>query len=136
MPATADDAAGRTRVRFDKWLWAARFYRTRQLAAQAIASGQAHIDGARVKPAHALKPGARVELRRDGFSWNIVVIALSDRRGSATEAAKLYAEAPESIAAREHERARRKSAAASVPRWPGRPTKRQRRKLQAFLNEA
>jgi ribosome-associated heat shock protein Hsp15 len=139
MRAKADatkTANASNRVRFDKWLWAARFYKTRSLAAQAIEAGQARIDGERVKAAHMLRPGARVVLRRAGLTWNVVVMALSDKRGGAAVAAKLYAEAPESAAARESEILRRKAATASAPLWEGRPTKRDRRKLQEFLDEA
>jgi ribosome-associated heat shock protein Hsp15 len=136
MRAKADAEAAARRVRFDKWLWAARFFRTRSLAAQAIDAGQARIEGERAKPAHIVKPGQRVALRRGGLAWSIVVIAVSERRGAATDAAKLYAEAPESAAAREHEIARRRAAAAIAPDWGGRPSKRDRRKLQEFLDEA
>ena len=136
MRATPDAANVPTRIRFDKWLWAARFYKTRSLAAHAIEAGQARIDREHVKAAHMVSPGARVALRRAGLEWKVLVIALSDRRGTAADAAKLYAEPPESIAARQSEIARRKAAATSAPNWDGRPTKRDRRKLQEFLDEA
>jgi ribosome-associated heat shock protein Hsp15 len=136
MRAKPEVAAAPQRVRFDKWLWAARFYKTRSLAAQAIDAGQARIDGERVKAAQPVRSGDRVVLRRAGLVWNVVVIALSDRRGGAVDAATLYAEAPESVAARESEIARRKGAVASSPVADGRPTKRDRRKLQEFLDEA
>jgi ribosome-associated heat shock protein Hsp15 len=136
MREKPDAANTSTRVRFDKWLWAARFYKTRALAAQAIEAGQARIDGEHVKAAHTVRSGARVALRRAGLAWNVVVIALSDRRGGAADAAKLYAESTESAAARDSEIARRKAEAASAPAWDGRPTKRDRRKLQDFLDEA
>jgi ribosome-associated heat shock protein Hsp15 len=136
MRAKPDAAIAPARVRFDKWLWAARFYKTRNLATQAIEAGQARIDGERVKAAHPLKPGARVLLRRAGLVWNVVVIALSDKRGGAATAAKLYGEPSESTAARESEIARRKAVAVSAPTSDGRPTKRDRRKLQDFLDEA
>lgn len=125
-----------TRVRFDKWLWAARFYKTRSLAAQAIDAGQARIDGERVKSAQPVRTGDLVALRRGGLVWRIEVVALSDQRGGADSAAKLYAETPESATARESEIARRKAVAAGTPNSDGRPTKRDRRKLQEFLDEA
>jgi ribosome-associated heat shock protein Hsp15 len=75
-------------------------------------------------------------LRRGGLVWDILVVALAEHRGGAPDASKLYTEAPESAAARELEIARRKAAAASVPIMDGRPTKRDRRKLQEFLDEA
>jgi ribosome-associated heat shock protein Hsp15 len=117
-------------------LWAARFYKTRSLAAQAIEAGQARVDGERVKPAHAVRIGDRVVVRKDGLSWDVSVASLSDRRGGAPEAARLYAELQASVAARAEEIARRKAAAATAPVWPGRPTKRDRRKLREFLDEA
>jgi len=136
MRARPDSGDVPSRVRFDKWLWAARFYKTRRLASQAIDAGQARIAGERVKAAHPVRPGECVVLRRGGLVWDVVVVALSERRGGASDAAKLYTEAPESAAARELEIARRKTAAASAPIMDGRPTKRDRRKLQEFLDEA
>jgi len=125
----------RERVRFDKWLWAARFYKTRTLAAQAIDAGQARVDDERVKPAHAVRVGLRVTVRRQGLVWDAEVIALSDRRGSAADAALLYRESAESIAARGRAIAERQAALAAQTRFTGRPTKRDRRKLEDFLNE-
>lgn len=136
MHARADAEAAPVRVRFDKWLWAARLYKTRSLAALAVEAGQARIDGERVKAAHAVRTGERVTLRRAGLTWNILVIGLSDRRGGAADAALLFVEPPESTAARELEIARRKAVAASIPIRDGRPTKRDRRKLQEFLDES
>jgi ribosome-associated heat shock protein Hsp15 len=123
------------RLRLDKWLWAARFYKTRSLAAQAIESGQARAGGDRVKPAHGVRAGERVSVRKQGLLWDIEVMALSDRRGSGTDAALLYRETPESIAARDRALAERKAAMAAETRFAGRPTKRDRRKLEDFLNE-
>jgi ribosome-associated heat shock protein Hsp15 len=130
----ADDSAAE-RVRFDKWLWAARFYKTRTLASQAIETGQARLGAARVKPAHVVRVGDAVCVRKQGTVWDVRVTGLADRRGSATEAALLYAETEESRRVREQEALQRKAAAASDARFPGRPTKRQRRKLEDFLNE-
>ena len=124
------------RLRLDKWLWAARLYKSRTLAAQAIETGQARVNQERVKPSHPVHIGERVTVRKTGLEWTLHVLALSDRRGSAADARLLYREEPESIALREMEIAQRKAAAASAPQWPGRPTKRQRRKLQDFLDEA
>jgi ribosome-associated heat shock protein Hsp15 len=124
-----------SRVRYDKWLWAARFYKTRSLAAQAIDVGQARIGGARVKPAHAIRPGDEVSIRRRGIVVEVIVTAVSDRRGSATDAADLYRETPASVAVREAEDRARHEAAALQPRFAGRPTKRERRRLEDFLNE-
>jgi ribosome-associated heat shock protein Hsp15 len=133
-PAASDPAAP-ARVRLDKWLWAARFYRTRSLAALAITAGHVRVDDQRIKPSRLAAAGERIVLRRDGLVWDIVVLALSDRRGDAAAAAQLYRESPQSIAIRTEEIARRKAAAATAPTSPGRPTKRERRKLRAFFEE-
>ena len=132
--ATADSTPA-AKLRIDKWLWAARFYKTRALAVQAVEAGQVRLGGERVKPAHVLRTGDTVSVRKGGLVWDIEVIALSDRRGSAAIAAQLYRETAESIAARIAELEQRKAAEQSQPRFSGRPTKRQRRKLEDFLNE-
>lgn len=133
-PDKAQEAAV-LRVRFDKWLWAARFYKTRSLAAQAIDAGQARVNGERVKPAHAPRVGDAVAVRKAGLVWTVEVLALSDRRGGAPEAALLYRETEASAAARGEALLQRQAAHAANPQFPGRPTKRQRRKLEDFLNE-
>ena len=120
-------------LRLDKWLWAARFYKTRTLATQAVAAGHVRLGGERVKPAHALNVGERVSVRKGPHAGEVAVDALSERRGSATEAAKLYTEDPASRAKRDAAIAQRKAALAA--RFPGRPTKRDRRALDDFLNE-
>jgi ribosome-associated heat shock protein Hsp15 len=125
--------AGPERVRFDQWLWAARFYKTRSLAARAIDAGQARLEGERVKPAHGLREGALVSVRKHGIVVEVVVTGCADRRGSAPEAARLYRETDASVVAREREELARRAADAAQPRLPGRPTKRDRRKLEDFL---
>jgi ribosome-associated heat shock protein Hsp15 len=130
---SAGDAAPRLRV--DKWLWVARFYRTRSLASAAVEAGQVRVGGERVKPARAVHAGETVEVRKAGLCWIVEVAGVDERRGSATDAARLYRETEPSRAAREEELARRRAAAASAPQSPGRPTKRDRRKLEDFLNE-
>ena len=130
LQAPADE-----RIRFDKWLWAARFYKTRSLAAQAIDAGQARVGDERVKPARALRPGETVSVRKSGLVWVVEIVALSDRRGGAADAAKLYRETAASVQAREALLAQRRAAQEAAPQFPGRPTKRQRRKLEDFLNE-
>ncbi len=122
-------------MRLDKWLWAARFYKTRTLASQAIDSGQVRLNAERVKQAHAVRLGDRVVVRKQGIVWEIEVTGLSDRRGSATDATRLYRETAEGAAIRELEMQQRRAAAATAPQFPGRPTKRQRRKLEDFLSE-
>jgi len=133
--ASPDEAAAHTRVRFDKWLWAARFYKTRTLSAQAIEAGQARLGAERVKPAHSVRVGDAISVRKHGLVWDVEVTGVSERRGSASIAATLYREADASIAARNEEMLRRKAQAAVETHYPGRPTKRNRRKLEDFLNE-
>ena len=123
----ADDAG---RVRLDKWLWAARFYKTRALAAEAVAGGKVQVNGDRVKRAKELKEGDEIRIRQGPFEHLIVVRALSDRRGPAAQAATLYEERPESVAAREAMAIQLKRVhAAFVSDLKGRPTKRDRRDL-------
>jgi ribosome-associated heat shock protein Hsp15 len=128
-----DEASGAGRLRFDKWLWAARFYKTRSLAAQAIESGQARLDGERVKPAHPVKAGDVVAVRRQRIEIVAEVTAVCERRGSAAVAATLYRETAASVEAREL--ARLQASAAAHERPAGRPTKRERRRLEDFLDE-
>jgi len=130
-PCVGAEAA---RMRFDKWLWAARFYKTRALASEAIANGQARLNSLHVRPAHAVHPGDTVSVRKKGLVWEAEILGLSSRRGPAPEAARLYRETKDSAAARERELIMRRAASVQ-PRFPGRPTKRQRRKLEDFLNE-
>ena len=121
-------------MRLDKWLWAARFFKTRSLAQQAIAAGRVKLNESRVKPAHELKVGDSVFLRKENLEWKIEVRALSDTRGPAPEARKLYEESADSQA----ERARR----GDLRRWgaepsadlKGRPTKRDRRRLDSLTD--
>ncbi|HJU21130.1 MAG TPA: RNA-binding S4 domain-containing protein [Casimicrobiaceae bacterium] len=121
------------RIRIDKWLWTARFYRTRTLAADAIESGQVRIDDARVKRSHPVRIGSRVNIRKGDLAWDVEVLGVSERRGPAPDAARLYHETSESAEARERMLAARANARSL--RASGRPTKRDRRKLQDFLNE-
>jgi ribosome-associated heat shock protein Hsp15 len=131
-PAAAAEAAARMRI--DKWLWAARFYRTRSLAAQAVEAGHVRVDGERVKPSQPVRAGARVGVRKQALAWDVEVTAVSERRGSAVDAAALYRETPDSAAARERALAERRAARSSAI-VSGRPTKRDRRRLEDFLNE-
>ncbi len=119
------------RVRLDKWLWAARFYKTRALAAEAVAGGKVQVNGDRVKRAKPLQEGDEVRIRQAPYEHSVVVRALSDRRGPATQAAALYEERPESVAAREAMALQLKSVhAAFVTDAKGRPTKRDRREIE------
>ena len=123
----------RDRIRIDKWLWAARFYKTRALAAAAVEGGKAQVNGERVKPAKMLKAGDALIVRNGPFSWDITVVVLSERRGPAAQAAKLYREAEESRKAREEKAELIKAERRSNPVFAkGRPTKRQRRQIIRF----
>ena len=88
-------------MRLDKWLWAARFFKTRSLAQRAIAAGQVKLNDERVKPAHELKAGDSVSLRKEDLQWHVKVCALSEKRGPAEAARKLYEETEASRAERE-----------------------------------
>ena len=118
------------RVRLDKWLWAARFYKTRNLAKTAVDGGKVHLNGARTKPAKEVVPGDRLTVTRGEVEQTVTVVNVAERRGSATVAATLYEETPESIDTRERLRSERRMRAAglSVPR--SRPNKKQRRALR------
>jgi len=123
------------RVRIDKWLWAARFFKTRSLAAEAVEGGKVQVNGERVKPAKMLKPGDALSIRNGPYAWEITVFALSERRGSAAEAAKLYSESDESRKAREDKIALMKVERQSNPFPGGRPTKKARRQIIRFKQE-
>ena len=120
-------------VRLDKWLWAARFFKTRSLAKAAIDGGKVHVHGVRGKASKEVKVGDELRVTRGQIVQTVVVTGLAERRGSATLAATLYVEAPESVAKRQAEAAARRMARAGVVAPPRRPDKRQRRKLKAFL---
>ena len=125
--ADGEDAA---RVRLDKWLWAARFYKTRSLAQQAIAAGHVRLNDERVKPAHELKAGENVFLRKEDQQWHLVVKALSGRRGPAEQARQLYEETAQSRSERERRSDLRRWGAEPSAQLKGRPTKRDRRRLE------
>jgi ribosome-associated heat shock protein Hsp15 len=118
------------RVRLDKWLWAARFYKTRSLAAEAIAGGKVQVNGERVKRAKPVQTGDEVRIRQGPYEHQVVVRALSGRRGPATEAAQLYEEKPESRAAREAMALQLKTLHAAFVPERGRPTKKDRREIE------
>jgi len=125
-----DAAAAPDRVRLDKWLWAARFYKTRGLAVEAIDGGKVQVAGDRVKRARMIRVGEQLRIRQGPYEHIIVVKALAERRGPAAEAAKLYDETVESREARERLAFQLKTAhAALVHEEKGRPTKRNRRQF-------
>lgn len=124
-----------TKVRIDKWLWAARFFKTRSLAKAAINGGKIHCDGKKVKPSREVTLGLMLTIRQ-GFDDKIVeIIALSDQRRGAPEAAKLYTETPASIAAREAYAAERKAGVAGMMISEHKPNKKQRRQIHQFIRK-
>lgn len=123
------------KVRLDRWLWAARFYKTRSAATDAVDGGKVDVNGEGVKPAKLVKPGDTVRVRIPPFEHVVVVRALGERRGSAAAAQELYEETPASVAARERLREQlRMAPAAFTYEEGGRPTKKDRRELQRFID--
>lgn len=118
------------RVRLDKWLWAARFYKTRSLAAEAIAGGKVQVNGERVKRAKPMQIGDEVRIRQGPYEHQIVVREISERRGPASDAARMYEEKPESRAAREAMALQLKNLHAAFVPERGRPTKKDRREIE------
>jgi ribosome-associated heat shock protein Hsp15 len=116
-------------VRLDKWLWAARFFKTRSLAQQAIESGRVLVSGERVKLARPVRLGEPIAIRIGEVEREVVVLAMSERRGPAPQAQALYEETPGSIERREREAAQRRLAPEPARQIAGRPTKRDRRQL-------
>lgn len=121
-----------SKCRLDKWLWAARFFKTRSLATDAVDTGKVHVDSDRAKPAKEVRLGQRIHIRRKELEMEVVVRGLSTQRRGAPEAALLYEETPESIAKRENLAVTREHEHAQRERGMGRPTKRQRRDIKKF----
>ena len=121
-----------SRIRLDKWLWAARFFKTRALAVEAVAGGKVHAGGQRVKPAHAVRVGEVLSIQRGPDQYIVMVKALSDRRGPAREAALLYEESVESRQSREALSEQRRLSQFGSPLPTGRPTKQDRRRIVRF----
>jgi ribosome-associated heat shock protein Hsp15 len=119
-------------VRVDKWLWAARFFKTRSAAQQAIEGGKVKLNGERTKPAKELKPGDRLSISISAYEWAITVVRLSAQRGSAMLARELYEESDESRARRAKEGAKRRNTFEPAITRKGRPTKRERRELDRW----
>ena len=117
-------------LRVDKWLWAARFFKTRADATRAVTGGKVHLNGARIKPAHGVRVGDTLRIRRDRFEFTLTVARLAARRGPASEAQTLYEEAATSIAQRAELAASQRAARAAGMRRPRRPDKRARRQLR------
>ena len=116
-------------VRIDKWLWAARFFKTRSMATDAVDGGKVRLNGERIKPARGVKIGDRLDIDNGSTEWEVVVDGLSEQRGSASVAQTLYTETQESIARREAKAEQRRFFREPSETIKGRPTKRDRRLL-------
>jgi ribosome-associated heat shock protein Hsp15 len=127
-----EDSVSAERMRLDKWLWAARFFKTRQLAIDAINGGKVHLNGQRAKPGKDIGVGARLEISKDQYIWDITVVSLCGQRRPAPEAVLLYEETPESLAKRQAEVARRRDEKELGVQDEGRPNKRERRLIHRF----
>jgi ribosome-associated heat shock protein Hsp15 len=132
--ASQDNAESKCRL--DKWLWAARFFKTRSLASDAVDSGKVHVDGERAKPAKEVRLGALIHIRRKEFEIEVTVRGLSVQRRGAPEAALLYEETAESMAKRENAAVTREAEHGKRERGAGRPTKRQLRDIKRFTGGA
>lgn len=125
-------AVHENRNRLDKWLWAARFFKTRSLAMEAITGGKVHLNGARTKPAREIRKGDRLDIRRGPYEWTVVVRGLAVRRGPAHDAALLYEETEESKQNREKAAAEIRAQQWRRPHTGTRPSKKDRRDLNRF----
>ncbi len=121
-----------TSLRIDKWLWAARFFKTRSLATEAIHAGHIKLNGNTVKPARELRPGDTLDLAIGDEKWTVEVLGLNDQRRPASEAQQLYAETPESRDRRAAAKEARRLAPAPGSDLRGRPTKKARRQIRGF----
>ena len=136
MPSSLVTPSDAGRVRVDKWLWAARFFKTRSLASEAIGGGKVLVNGDRVKPAKPLRLGDEVRIRLGPYEHVVRVRGISERRGPAAVVATLYEETPESVVARAKLAEQlRMAPAAFVYEEKGRPTKRDRRELDRLRDE-
>lgn len=128
----ADAPAPAAAQRLDKWLWAARFYKTRALACAAVDAGHVRLNGALPKPARAVHPGDTLEIALGENRWTVTIAALNEQRRPADEARQLYAESEESRARRSAQLEARKLAPAPGSDLRGRPTKKARRQIHGF----
>jgi ribosome-associated heat shock protein Hsp15 len=123
-------------IRIDKWLWAARFFKTRSMAAQAVTGGKVQVNGARIKPARMVQLGDELRIRRGEFEFIVIVQGLSDKRRPAREAQLLYEETESSLQQREEMREQKRLEAASKMYGPmKRPDKRERRQIRSFTRK-
>ncbi len=120
------------KLRVDKWLWAARFFKTRNLASEAIAGGKVHLDGQRVKPSREVRVGTHIRIRKGSVQWEIVVCGLSRQRRPAREAVLLYEETEQSRQRRQEDADRLRQERARLGEVVGRPSKKGRRLIHRF----
>jgi len=120
-------------VRIDKWLWAARFFKTRGLATEMVSAGHIQMNGERIKPSKSVQIDDELRIRREQEMFIVTVTGLAEKRGSATVAQSLYQETEQSIAAREEQKQLRKLHAASSPAPKKRPDKKARRHIIRFI---
>lgn len=119
-------------ARIDSWLWAARFFKTRSLAKQAIEGGKVQVDGAKAKPSKAVQPGNVLDIRKGDQRWTVVVEAVANKRGPAKVAESLYRETEESLAARQQSAEQKRLTRMAAPVPDHKPSKKERRDLQRF----
>ena len=124
--------SGEEKVRVDKWLWAARFFKTRSLATEAVDGGKVDVNGTRSKPAKLVGPGDEIRVRVGPLLYVLTVTATGERRGSAEMARALYEETPESLKDREKLAEQHRLSAASYDVEAGRPSKKDRREIRRF----
>jgi len=124
-------------MRLDKWLWAARFFKTRQLAAEAVSGGHVHLNGQRTKPGRDIHVGSRLKITKSSLSWDIQIVQLAKQRRPASEALHFYTETEESRLARQEQIKRsRAEQQASPVRHQGKPNKRDRRLIHRFKQQS
>lgn len=123
-------------MRLDKWLWAARFYKTRKFAAEAVQGGKVHLDGQRTKPGKNIKVGSQLEIHKSGLVWKIEVLVLPKQRRPASEAVGFYAENEQSQVRRQQQIAELRAVRAAEPlKTQGKPNKRDRRLIHKFKEQ-
>ncbi len=122
-------------MRLDKWLWSARFFKSRQLAVEAINGGKVHLNGQRTKPGKEVRPSTRLRIHKGSLEWEIEVVGLAKQRRPAAEAVLLYAESDESKARRGRQMEVQRLLKADHPKPSGKPSKRNRRMIQRFTHK-
>jgi len=123
-------------IRIDKWLWAARFYKTRSMASKAVDGGRVHVNGSRVKAAHKVKINNIVQISKDHLKQEFQVLAIAQQRHSAVEAQQLYIESEASVARREQEQMQRKILNQGMPQSVGKPNKHDRRRIREIIGKS